>query len=433
MVFKEIIARKRDGHELRDEEIAFFIRGVTDGTIPDYRIAALLMAIYLRGMTDRETVALTREMMHSGEVLDLSDIPGPKVDKHSTGGVGDKISLPLAPLVASLGVVVPMISGRALGHTGGTLDKLESIPGYRTDLSVSEFKEALRTVGVAIIGQTGELAPADRRLYALRDATATVSSIPLITSSILSKKLAEGIDGLVLDVKTGSGAFMRRYEDARALARSMVAITQGVGKKVVALITNMDQPLGWAVGNALEVVEAVEILQNHGPEDTTELTKTLAVEMLLLAGRARTPEDARQQVDQALASGRAYAKWQEMVRHQGGDPEAVLQPEFIRTRFQEPVAAPESGYLAAYDTYALGMAATVLGAGRLTKEDRIDPAVGLRVFKKVGDRVEQGEPLLEIRANDPERLRLAREHLAGAFRIAPEPVDRPKLVLEQLA
>ncbi len=433
MVFKEIIARKRDGHELRDEEIAFFIRGVTDGTIPDYQIAALLMAIYLRGMTDRETVALTREMMHSGEVLDLSDIPGPKVDKHSTGGVGDKISLPLAPLVASLGVVVPMISGRALGHTGGTLDKLESIPGYRTDLSVSEFKEALRTVGVAIIGQTGELAPADRRLYALRDATATVSSIPLITSSILSKKLAEGIDGLVLDVKTGSGAFMRRYEDARALARSMVAITQGVGKKVVALITNMDQPLGWAVGNALEVVEAVEILQNHGPEDTTELTKTLAVEMLLLAGRARTPEDARQQVDQALASGRAYAKWQEMVRHQGGDPEAVLQPEFIRTRFQEPVAAPESGYLAAYDTYALGMAATVLGAGRLTKEDRIDPAVGLRVFKKVGDRVEQGEPLLEIRANDPERLRLAREHLAGAFRIAPEPVDRPKLVLERLA
>ena len=433
MVFKEIIARKRDGHELRDEEIAFFIRGVTDGTIPDYQIAALLMAIYLRGMTDRETVALTREMMHSGEVLDLSDIPGPKVDKHSTGGVGDKISLPLAPLVASLGVVVPMISGRALGHTGGTLDKQESIPGYRTDLSVSEFKEALRTVGVAIIGQTGELAPADRRLYALRDATATVSSIPLITSSILSKKLAEGIDGLVLDVKTGSGAFMRRYEDARALARSMVAITQGVGKKVVALITNMDQPLGWAVGNALEVVEAVEILQNRGPEDTTELTKTLAVEMLLLAGRARTPEDARQQVDQALASGRAYAKWQEMVRHQGGDPEAVLQPEFIRTRFQEPVAAPESGYLAAYDTYALGMAATVLGAGRLTKEDRIDPAVGLRVFKKVGDRVEQGEPLLEIRANDPERLRLAREHLTGAFRIAPEPVDRPKLVLEQLA
>ena len=433
MVFKEIIARKRDGHELRDEEIAFFIRGVTDGTIPDYQIAALLMAIYLRGMTDRETVALTREMMHSGEVLDLSDIPGPKVDKHSTGGVGDKISLPLAPLVASLGVVVPMISGRALGHTGGTLDKLESIPGYRTDLSVSEFKEALRTVGVAIIGQTGELAPADRRLYALRDATATVSSIPLITSSILSKKLAEGIDGLVLDVKTGSGAFMRRYEDAKALARSMVAITQGVGKKVVALITNMDQPLGWAVGNALEVVEAVEILQNRGPEDTTELTKTLAVEMLLLAGRARTPEDARQQVDQALASGRAYAKWQEMVRHQGGDPEAVLQPEFIRTRFQEPVAAPESGYLAAYDTYALGMAATVLGAGRLTKEDRIDPAVGLRVFKKVGDRVEQGEPLLEIRANDPERLRLAREHLAGAFRIAPDPVDRPKLVLERLA
>ncbi len=433
MVFKEIIARKRDGHELRDEEIAFFIRGVTDGTIPDYQIAALLMAIYLRGMTDRETVALTREMMHSGEVLDLSDIPGPKVDKHSTGGVGDKISLPLAPLVASLGVVVPMISGRALGHTGGTLDKLESIPGYRTDLSVSEFKEALRTVGVAIIGQTGELAPADRRLYALRDATATVSSIPLITSSILSKKLAEGIDGLVLDVKTGSGAFMRRYEDARSLARSMVAITQGVGKKVVALITNMDQPLGWAVGNALEVVEAVEILQSRGPEDTTELTKTLAVEMLLLAGRARTPEDARQQVDQALASGRAYAKWQEMVRHQGGDPEAVLQPEFIRTRFQEPVAAPESGYLAAYDTYALGMAATVLGAGRLTKEDRIDPAVGLRVFKKVGDRVEQGEPLLEIRANDPERLRLAREHLAGAFRIALDPVDRPKLVLERLA
>ncbi len=433
MVFKEIIAKKRDGLPLTEEEIRFFVQGVTDGSLPDYQIAALLMAIYIRGMEDRETVALTRAMMESGIVLDLSDLPGVKVDKHSTGGVGDKISLPLAPLVASLGVTVPMISGRALGHTGGTLDKLESIPGFRTDLSVEEFKEALRAVGVAMIGQTKELAPADRRLYALRDVTATVSSIPLITSSILSKKLAEGIDGLVLDVKTGSGAFMRRYEDARALARSMVQIARGMGKRVVALITNMDQPLGWAVGNALEVVEAVEILQNRGPKDTTELTRALAVEMLLLAGRANTPEEAQRLVDGALASGQAYAKWQEMVRHQGGDPGAVLEPGFIQTRYQEPWPAPADGYLAAYDTYALGMAATVLGAGRLTKEDRIDPAVGLRVFKKVGDRVEQGEPVLELRANNPDRLALAKEHLKEALRISPEPVDPPPLILERLA
>ncbi len=432
MVFKEIIAKKRDGQALSGQEIAFFVRGVTDGSLPDYQIAALLMAIYLRGMSDQETVALTREMMHSGLVLDLSEIPGPKVDKHSTGGVGDKISLPLAPLVASLGVVVPMISGRALGHTGGTLDKLESIPGFRTNLSVEEFKEALRTVGVAIIGQTDELAPADRRLYALRDATATVSSIPLITSSILCKKLAEGIDGLVLDVKTGSGAFMRRYEDARALARSMVTIARGMGKRVVALITNMDQPLGWAVGNALEVVEAVEVLQNRGPKDTTELTKTLAVEMLLLAGRAESREEAQHLVNRALASGQAYARWTEMVRRQGGDPEAILQPEFVKVRFTEEVRAPEGGYLAAYDTYALGMAATVLGAGRLTKEDRIDPAVGLRVFKKVGDRVEPGEPILELRANDPQRLQMAREHLQNALHISPEPPAIQPLVLERL-
>ncbi len=433
MVFKEIIAKKRDGLALTDEEIEFFVQGVTDGSLPDYQIAALLMAIYIRGMNDRETVALTRAMMHSGVVLDLSDLPGVKVDKHSTGGVGDKISLPLAPLVASLGVVVPMISGRALGHTGGTLDKLESIPGFRTDLSVEEFKAVLRQVGVAIIGQTEDLAPADRRLYALRDVTATVSSIPLITSSILSKKLAEGIDGLVLDVKTGSGAFMRRYEDAKALARSMVNITQGVGKKVVALITNMDQPLGWAVGNALEVVEAVEVLQNRGPRDTTELTQALATEMLLLAGKASSADEARALIHDALASGRAYAKWQEMVRAQGGDPEAILDPAFIQTRYQEPVVAPESGYLAAYDTYAVGMAATVLGAGRLTKEDRIDPAVGLRVFKKVGDPVAQGEPILEIRANDPERLAQARAYLAKAFRVDPRPVTPPPLILERLA
>ncbi len=431
MVFKEVIAKKRDGLPLNDEEIRFFVQGVTDGSLPDYQIAALLMAIYIRGMNDRETVALTRAMMESGRVLDLSDLPGVKVDKHSTGGVGDKISLPLAPLVASLGVVVPMISGRALGHTGGTLDKLEAIPGYRTDLSVEEFKDALRTVGVAIIGQTAELAPADRRLYALRDVTATVSSIPLITSSILSKKLAEGIDALVLDVKTGSGAFMRRYEDAQALAQSMVKIAKGMGKQVVALITNMDQPLGWAVGNALEVVEAVEILQGRGPQDTTELTKALAVEMLMLAGRS--PEEARRQVDQALASGQAYAKWQEMVRYQGGDPEAVLQPEFIQTRYQEPWPAPTTGYVAAYDTYAIGMAATVLGAGRLTKEDQIDPAVGLRVFKKVGDPVQAGEPVLELRANDPERLAQARRLLETAVQISPEPVARPALILERLA
>jgi pyrimidine-nucleoside phosphorylase len=430
----ELIHRKRDGETLPPEAIAALVDGFTRGEVPDYQMAAFCMAVFFRGMDDVETVALTRAMLHSGDVLDLSDIPGAKVDKHSTGGVGDKVSLPLAPLAAACGVKVPMISGRGLGHTGGTLDKLEAIPGFRVDLPVERFRELVASVGACLIGQTARLAPADRKLYALRDVTATVESIPLIAGSIMSKKLAEGIDGLVLDVKVGSGAFMKRPDDARTLARTLAGIGRGMGKQVTALLTNMDQPLGRAVGNALEVVESVELLEGGGPADLRECTVELTAEMLLLAHVAADLPAARRAVEAAIADGRGLRKLEEIVEAQGGDPRALRDrarlPRAPRTL---EVPAPASGFVAAIDTEAIGLAAVALGAGRARVEDRIDPAVGILVHRKLGDRVEKGEPLATIhhgeRGEAPDRVAA---RLAVAWRVGAEAVPPVKLVLERL-
>jgi len=417
----DLIQRKRDGHELRPEEISSFIDAYTRGAIPDYQASALAMAIYFKGMTAGETVALTRAMMETGQVLDLSELPGPKVDKHSTGGVGDKASLVLAPLAAACGVFVPMISGRGLGHTGGTLDKLESIPGFRVGLSLEEFRAVLRKARLGLIGQTPEIAPADRKLYALRDVTATVESRPLIAASIMSKKMAEGIDALVLDVKTGDGAFMKSFEDSKALARAMVEIGRGMGKKVAALITGMDQPLGRAVGNALEVVESVETLQGRGPADLEDLSVELAAWMLSLAGAAPSLEAARAKVRDALRSGAGLAKLREVVELQGGDPRVCDDPARLpAAREKVDLPAPRRGRVASVACRAVGHAAMLLGAGRETVDGRVDPAVGLVLHKKVGDGVEEGEPLLTLHVNDRRRLDESVTLLTGAFRVEPE-------------
>jgi pyrimidine-nucleoside phosphorylase len=431
----ELIHRKRDGETLPSEAIGSLVDGFTRGDVPDYQMAAFCMAVFFRGMDEAETLALTRAMLHSGDVLDLSDIPGAKVDKHSTGGVGDKVSLPLAPLAAACGVKVPMISGRGLGHTGGTLDKLEAIPGFRVDLPVERFRELVASVGACLIGQTARLAPADRKLYALRDVTATVESIPLIAGSIMSKKLAEGIDGLVLDVKVGSGAFMKRRDDARALAQTLAAIGRGMGKQVTALLTNMDQPLGRAVGNALEVVESVELLEGGGPADLRECTVELTAEMLLLAHVAADLPAARRAVEAAIADGRGLRKLEEIVEAQGGDPRALRDrarlPRAPRT-FDVP--APAGGVVTAIDAEAIGLAAVALGAGRARVEDRVDPAVGILVHRKLGDRVEKGEPLATIhhgeRGEAPERVAA---RLTAAWRIGREAASPAPLLLERLS
>jgi pyrimidine-nucleoside phosphorylase len=416
-------------------DIAALVAGFTRGEVPEYQMAAFCMAVFFRGMDEAEVGALTEAMLRSGDVLDLSDVPGAKVDKHSTGGVGDKVSLALAPLAAACGVKVPMISGRGLGHTGGTLDKLEAIPGFRVDLPVDRFRSLVREVGACLVGQTARLAPADRKLYALRDVTATVESIPLIAASIMSKKLAEGIDALVLDVKVGSGAFMKGIEDARALAGTLAGIGRRMGKKVTALLTAMDQPLGRAVGNALEVVEAVELLRGGGPADLREVTVELTAEMLVLGGAAAGLPAARAKVRAAIADGRGLAKLEEIVRAQGGDPEAIRDPGRLpRAPRTYDVGAPAAGHVQAVDTEAVGLAAVALGAGRARIEDRVDPAVGLVVHKKLGDPVERGEPLCTVHegdrseARDRIAARLARAWSVG--RAAPEP--RP-LVLGRIA
>ncbi|MCI0571624.1 MAG: thymidine phosphorylase [Myxococcaceae bacterium] len=429
----ELIKAKREGRELAPGQVAAFIAGYTAGTIPDYQMSALLMAVFFRGLSSAELAAWTEAMLHSGEVLDLSDIPGLKVDKHSTGGVGDKVSLSLAPLAAACGVKVPMISGRGLGHTGGTLDKLESIPGFRVDLSVADYRRLVATVGACLIGQTATLAPADRKLYALRDVTATVDCIPLIASSIMSKKLAEGIDALVLDVKVGSGAFMKRIEDARTLARTMIDIGRRMGRTVIALLTDMDQPLGNAVGNALEVVEAVEMLRGRGPHDYTEVTLALTAEMLVLGGQARDEEEARARLKQAIADGSAVGKLKEIVAAQGGDARAIddfrLLPQASATT---EVPSPGAGFVGAIDTEAVGLAAVALGAGRERTDSRIDPSVGFTLLKKVGDRVQLGEPLARIHHKGGSRVVDVEARLRAAYRIDHgKPTPRP-LVLERL-
>lgn len=396
----DVIDAKRNGGELTEGQIRFFVDGYTAGDIPDYQASALLMAIWFNGMAPEETRLLTQAMLESGDRLDLSDIPGVKVDKHSTGGVGDKVSIPLAPLVASLGIPVPMISGRGLGHTGGTLDKLEAIPGYTVELDEGRFKEQLREVGCVIAGATGDIAPADRRIYALRDVTDTVDSIPLIAGSIMSKKIASGTDALVMDVKTGAGAFMREEEDAVALARALVDIAHGSGMEAVAVISDMNQPLGRKIGNALEIEESVELLRGEGPADLLELVLAIGSQMVVMAGLAGTPEEARPLLEAKIADGSALERFRAMVEAQGGDGSVVddftVMPQ---AAYRIDVPAPRSGVVASMAADELGIASMMLGGGRATKDDELDHAVGLVLHKKVGDPVEEGESLLTIHSN----------------------------------
>jgi len=429
----DLILKKRDGGSLAREEIGFFVAGVTDGSLPDYQASALLMAIVLRGMTPEETASLTDAMVHSGIRVDLSDVPGIKVDKHSTGGVGDKTSLVLAPLAAACGVPVPMMSGRGLGHTGGTLDKLESIPGFRVDLPLSRFVELVEKVGACLIGQTAEIAPADRKLYALRDATATVESIPLIAASILSKKLAEGIDALVLDVKVGRGAFMKSLPEARKLARAMVELCRAVGRDCTALLTAMDDPLGEAVGNAVEVAESVEILRGRGPADVRELTLLLGIEMLLAGRVARSEGEAREKLEAALADGRALRTFAEIVEAQEGDARCLDDPSRLpQPRMRRELRAERSGFLVSLDAEEIGLAAVELGAGRARKEDRVDPAAGLLLRKRRGDEVRAGETLAELHGASEARLDAGAARFAKAVRIADEAPPPAPLLLERI-
>jgi pyrimidine-nucleoside phosphorylase len=433
MLPPQIIARKRDGHALTAAEIEAFVRGATDGSWADYQLSALLMAICLRGLNAEETTLYTTAMTRSGAIADLSGIPGIKVDKHSTGGVGDKVSLVLAPWVAACGVPVPMISGRGLGHSGGTLDKLEAIAGFRTALSPAEYRDQVARIGCALIGQTPELAPADRRFYALRDVTATVESIPLICGSILSKKLAAGIDALVLDVKFGRGAFMTDLSAARELAATLVRVGRAAGKQVRALLTRMDAPLGRAVGNALEVAEAIAALRGAGSGDLMEITRALGVEMLLLGGVAADPAAANARLDAALASGAAAAKFREVVAAQGGDARVVDEPGRLPVaRRIEPVRAPRAGFITAVDARAVAYAALRLGAGRAREEDTVDPAVGVAGLRQVGEAVAAGQPLAWLHANDLAGLDEARALLAGAFTVGEKRVPPPPRVAERI-
>ena len=420
----DLIRRTRDGRELSREEIEFLIGGFTRGDIPDYQMSAWAMAVVLRGLTRAETAALTETMLHSGRVLDLSGLPAVKVDKHSTGGVGDKTSLVIAPIAAAAGVYVPMISGRGLGHSGGTLDKLESIPGFNVNLTLAEFRRVLEKTGCAMIGQTEEIAPADKKLYALRDVTGTVESPELICASIMSKKLAEGIDALVLDVKTGSGAFMKKEEDAVALAELLLETGQRMGKRVVALITDMEQPLGHNVGNALEVAECLELMRSPtgGPEDLRMLCIELAAWMIYLGRAEESLDDARRLAAKILNDGCALEKFRQIVAAQGGDVRAIDDASRLpQARHRVDVTAAASGYAAAIACEDLGTAAVALGGGREKKDDAIDPAVGLVFHTRLGQRVEKGQPLCTIHYNSEARLAEARRLVEGAVRIADKP------------
>ena len=426
----DLIRKKRDGGALSSTEIEFMVAGATSGKIPDYQISAWLMAVVLRGMTGEETASLTNTMLHSGEMLDLSALPAKKVDKHSTGGVGDKTSLVLAPLVAAAGLYVPMISGRGLGHTGGTLDKLESIPGFRVGLPVAEFQRVLDKCGCAMIGQTENIAPADRKLYALRDVTGTVESPYLICASIMSKKLAEGADALVLDVKTGSGAFMKKESDAVFLAELMVETGERIGKKMVALITNMDQPLGRMVGNALEVRECVDVMKGVGPRDLRQLCLELAAWMLHLGDASKTVSEGRLLAEQMLSSGKAFEKFREMVELQGGDVRTIDDPSRLpTTTHRVEVTSPQAGFVSAIACEQVGTACVVLGGGREKKEDLIDPAVGIVVHKKIGDAVSRGESLCTVHCHSDAQASRAIELLKASYTIADAaPSHRPALI-----
>jgi pyrimidine-nucleoside phosphorylase len=426
----DLIRRKRDSGELTPEEIQQFISAYTRGELPDYQMSAWLMAVVLRGMSRPEIAALTEAMLHSGEVLDFSGLAGRKVDKHSTGGVGDKTSLIIAPIVAAGGLKVPMISGRGLGHSGGTLDKLESIPGFNVNLSLAEFRHVLDTCGCGLIGQTAEIAPADKKIYALRDVTATVESPGLICASIMSKKLAEGIDALVLDVKTGSGAFMKSLDDAASLAELLVETGKRMGKNVVALLTDMNQPLGRKAGNAMEVAESIEVLAGAGPADLRDLCLELAAWMFFLGERVKTVEEGKKLSADLIASGQAREKFRDIVGLQGGDVGVVDDPRRLaHARQTLPITSQADGFVASIQCEQLGTAGVILGGGREKKEDQIDPAVGLEFHKRIGDTVTRGEPLCTLHYNSEARLAEAKHLAQTAYRIQPEkPASLPSLI-----
>ena len=425
----DLIRKKRDSGEHSREEINFLISGYTRGEIPDYQMSAWLMAAWIRGLNNAERASLTEAMLYSGEVVDLSDLPGKKVDKHSTGGVGDKTSLILAPIVAAGGVNVPMISGRGLGHTGGTLDKLESIPGFNTALSLQEFRAVLKECGMALIGQTAEIAPADKKIYALRDASSTVENISLICASIMSKKLAEGIDALVLDVKTGSGAFMQREEDSVMLAEVMVDTAKRMGKKAVALITDMDQPLGRLAGHSHEVIESIEVLKGRGAKDLRDLSLELSAWMFFLGERTASVEEGRRLAETMVASGQALEKFRHGIRLQSGDPRVIDDYSLLpQANHKMDVTATTSGYLAATNCMEFGIALAMLGGGRETKEDKIDHGVGLEFHKRIGDRAEKDEPLVTIHYNSAAKLEEAKARVSAAFVFSEAKTAEKKLV-----
>ena len=427
--FIDLIRRKRDGAALNAEELQAVVDAVTHGTAPDYQLSAWLMAVFLRGMTTEERAALTRAMTRSGRVLDLSHLPGGKVDKHSTGGIGDKVSLCLAPAVAACGAFVPMVSGRGLGHTGGTLDKLEAIPGLETRLDADRFVRVLERAGFVMGGQSGEIAPADKKLYALRDVTSTVESVPLIASSIMSKKLAEGISGLVLDVKVGSGAFMKTMEAARELAQALVGIGNGVDVRTTAFLTDMDQPLGLAIGNANETEEALDVLRGAGPSDLVELTTLFGGEMLVLGGAASSLEDGRAKITRSLSDGTAMARMRLMVELQGGDPRVCDGKPLAKAPFAGVVTAARSGVVARFDGEALGRAVIALGGGRNVVDDVVDPGVGIMLRYKRGEAVRAGDVLAEICASSPAHLEAAVARVGAAIAVDDEAPARP-LILE---
>ena len=425
----DLIMKKRDGGALTKDEIGYMIQGYTQGSIPDYQMSAMLMAIYFQGMNEEETLFLTESMEHSGEVLDLSAIHGIKVDKHSTGGVGDKTSLALTPMVAACGIPVAKMSGRGLGHTGGTIDKLESFSGFSTAITAEKFMENVNEIGIAIMGQTADLAPADKKLYALRDVTATVDNMSLIASSIMSKKLASGADAIVLDVKTGSGAFMKTKEDSFALAKEMVTLGNNAGRKTYAIISDMDQPLGLAVGNALEVKEAIDTLNGKGPEDFVELCMTLGSYMLMAGGIAENEAQAREKLKEAVSSGKALEKLAQFVAAQGGDNSAVWNPELLpKASYTEEILSEEEGYISHIECDEIGMCSLLLGGGRETKESEIDLSVGLVLCKKRGDYVKRGEALATIYGNDREKMLLAKKRFLQAYTFSTEKVEKEPLI-----
>lgn len=426
----DLIEKKRDGRELTEEEISFIINGYTDGTIPDYQISAFTMAVFFQGMTEKERADLTMAMVHSGDVIDLSAIEGIKVDKHSTGGVGDTTTLVLGPLVAAVGVPVAKMSGRGLGHTGGTIDKLEAVKGFHVEIDKEEFIKLVNKNKVAVIGQSGNLTPADKKLYALRDVTATVNSIPLIASSIMSKKIAAGADAICLDVKTGAGAFMKSLDDSRELAEAMVRIGNNVGRKTMAIISDMSQPLGYAIGNALEVKEAIDTLKGQGPKDLSELCLTLGSQMVYLAEKADSIEAARELLEGAIKSGKALETFKLFLESQGGDATVVDHPERLpQAPFKLELPAKESGYVAEITADSIGTAAMILGAGRATKESEIDLSVGLVLNKKIGDKVEAGESLVTIYSNT-ENIDDVKQRLYEHIKVIDKKVDAPELIYE---